>query len=150
MKICSLCDRDLPRSAFSPHANAPDGLQARCKKCCATACRAWNRSPEGRTNRLLRAARERASARGQAFDLDVAWLLPKIEAGVCEATGEPFDFNTSYSSRVWSPSLDRINPLVGYTKNNTQVVAWIYNAAKGVGTHEDVLKLARAICKTTS
>ncbi len=43
------------------------------------------------------------------------------------------------------PSIDRIVPSEGYTDENTQVVVWAYNAAKGIGTSNDVMILARAL-----
>lgn len=45
----------------------------------------------------------------------------------------------------FAPSLDKINPALPYTKENTQVVVWIYNRAKGPNAHEDVLVLANSL-----
>jgi hypothetical protein len=33
----------------------------------------------------------------------------------------------------------------GYTANNVQIVVWLYNRAKGDGTHEDVMQLVEAL-----
>jgi hypothetical protein len=44
-----------------------------------------------------------------------------------------------------SPSLDRIDPRFGYVAGNVHVVVWVYNRAKGDGTHEDVLMLMEAL-----
>jgi hypothetical protein len=85
------------------------------------------------------------------FDLTRAWILEKLEAGVCEITGIPFILEATEEDRKgkfthpFSPSVDRIDSLRGYTKDNCQVVVWIYNRAKGEDDHEDILKLAKAL-----
>lgn len=45
----------------------------------------------------------------------------------------------------WSPSLDRINPKIGYIDGNCRLVTWIYNRAKGSGTDEDVVSFAKGV-----
>jgi len=45
----------------------------------------------------------------------------------------------------FSPSFDRIDNTQGYTRDNVQLVCLIYNTAKNAHTHEDLLKLARAL-----
>ena len=95
-------------------------------------------------------AKNRAAAKGWAFDLTPEWLQPKLEQGLCEATGIPLELSGGEHKgyghfRPWTPSLDRIDPTKGYTTDNVQVVCWIYNQAKGVGTHNDVVRLAEYI-----
>jgi hypothetical protein len=53
--------------------------------------------------------------------------------GFCPITGEPFDFSLVgfNQQNARGPSLDQIIPGKGYTNENTQVVVWWYNAAKG-------------------
>lgn len=60
-------------------------------------------------------------------------------------TGLNFDQNWFGPRRAFTPSLDRKDPALGYTEENSQMVVWIYNAAKGTGTHADVLALAAAL-----
>ena len=53
-------------------------------------------------------------------------------------TGIEFDLSFGKAhARPFGPSLDQIKPGAGYTEENTQVVVWIYNAAKTNGEHED-------------
>lgn len=105
--------------------------------------RAAANTPRIRASRLLSGAKKRSIQLGLEFDLDLEWIAERIERGFCEVTGLPFDLITGRSS--FAPSLDRINPSKGYTKDNVKVVAWAYNAAKGAGTHDDVLRLAQAL-----
>lgn len=104
-------------------------------------------SPWHRAGRLLTWSRSRAARKGLAFDLDREWLEVRLAAGICEVTGLPFDFSPvgNLHCRPFSPSLDRRDSRQGYTKENCQIVVWIYNMAKGEWTHGDVVRLAAAL-----
>jgi len=101
--------------------------------------------------KLYHAAKYRAKKKSLEFDLTKDWILEKLNNGLCEASGIKIEFSEKYSrnrhafSEPFSPSLDKINPKGGYTKENTQIVVWIYNAAKSSFTHNDVLTLAKSI-----
>jgi hypothetical protein len=81
------------------------------------------------------------------------WVLERLLRGVCEVTGLPLKLVYPYSRKgfgtqgAFSPSIDRKDPTKGYTLENSQVVVWLYNAAKSNGTHEDVVTLAEAVCR---
>lgn len=100
-------------------------------------------TPRIRASALVSGARRRADKLKCEFDLDIDWLTPKIEAGQCEVSGIPFVLTSG--RHAFAPSLDRTDPKKGYTKDNTKVVVWTYNAAKGIGTHEQVVTLAEAL-----
>lgn len=96
------------------------------------------------------AAKKRAEFLKIPFDLTGKWVLEKLLAGRCEATGIPFDLydgdrDNSGHRRMFGPSLDQIKPRGGYTKDNVQVVCWCYNAAKSTGTDADVLRMAECL-----
>ena len=93
---------------------------------------------------MVNQARSRAKRTNLPFDLTVDWVLEQLRGGRCAVTGIPFELEIGGRSQ-WGSSLDQIVSGLGYTKSNTQVVCWIYNAAKGTGTHDDVLKLAKAL-----
>ena len=101
-----------------------------------------------RARGLVRGTKQRAKQKGIDHNLTEDWLLERLERGVCEVTGIPFTFTSGEikgGHRSFTPSLDRTDTTKGYTKDNVKVVVWVYNGAKGVGTHEDVMKLARAL-----
>jgi hypothetical protein len=77
-------------------------------------------------------------------ELTVEWILNKLQTGTCEVTSLPFTYSLN-ARNPWSPSLDRIDPNLGYTLDNTRVVLWIYNASKNVFTDADVLLMAQAL-----
>ena len=91
----------------------------------------------------LNAARARSKQRGIPFDLTAADLG---EPTHCAVTGIQLDVTRGmHQGTIFQPSLDRIDPKLGYVKGNVRVVCHGYNLAKHTGTDSDVLKLARAI-----
>lgn len=149
-KLCPRCG--VTKSIFDFHRSKAkkDGHNVLCKVCSKQAALEWRNNPKGRARSLWASARKRSEDKSLAFDLTPEWIQPKLEAGVCEVTGLPLElsgeeFKGYGHFRPWTPSLDRIDPTKGYTTDNVQVVCWIYNQAKGVGTHADVIRLAQAI-----
>ena len=65
-------------------------------------------------------------------------------AGGCEASGIEFDYENRPNS-PWQPSIDRIANDRGYVKDNCQLVCYSYNTLKGIGTHEELLFIAKAL-----
>lgn len=129
---CSRCGLLKARSDFSK-AGWKHTLREICKVCRNADARDWNTarrtSTKSRSSKLLAAARKRAKDRNLPFDLDHDWLLVRLERGMCEATGLSFDLA---ASREWNtPSLDRIDSALGYTKANTRLVLFAVNAACG-------------------
>lgn len=91
-------------------------------------------------------AKCKAKKRGLEFNLTRAFVEVALEKGVCVVTGVKFDVSAvrkKYSA--FAASIDRKNPNMGYTEVNCQMVCWIYNRAKGNGTHEEVVLLAKAV-----
>jgi hypothetical protein len=87
----------------------------------------------------------RARERGLPFDITTGWVLTRLLVGRCEVSGLRFDDAPKQGRGQFIPSIDRRNPEAGYTEANCRLVVWIYNAAKGVGTDEDVMRLAKAL-----
>ena len=106
-------------------------------------------SLKGRTTYMLGNARQRARKGNLIFELDSEWLREKLEKGICEVTGIPFDIQINggkgHNTNSFSPSLERRNNSKGYTKENTEVVCWIYNRAKGAFPIEDLLTMLKAL-----
>jgi hypothetical protein len=77
-------------------------------------------------------------------ELTPEWIMQKLQHGFCEVTNLPFTYGLE-ARNPWSPSLDRIDPKIGYTLENTRVVVWVYNTAKNVFHDEDVMLMAQAL-----
>lgn len=102
------------------------------------------------TRRLFFGSRTRSKIKKIDFDLTQEWILEKIRNGICPVTGIKFYIDAAPSKHggpqfPFAPSLDRIDSSKGYTMENTQVVVWIYNAAKSSFSHSDVLVLAKSL-----
>lgn len=98
--------------------------------------------PHFRANQLWHAAKHRKK---HGVTIDTAWIEQRILRGVCEVSGLPLVMSQS-GREPFSPSLDRIDNSKGYTPENTKLVCWLYNRAKGHWTHEVIMQLAGALC----
>ena len=88
----------------------------------------------GRLIALLGAARKRAQQKGYPFELDIKWVLERYETqnGACCLTGLPFTLEFTPRGKKYhpyNPSLDKIVPAEGYTKQNTRLVCVAVNIA---------------------
>jgi hypothetical protein len=93
-------------------------------------------------------AKNRASAKRLPFDLDRAFLIELWDQneGRCVLTKRPFDLS-AYGGKGQanpnSPSIDRIEPELGYVKGNVRLIIYHLNIAlSGFGT-EEFTKLAK-------
>lgn len=126
LKQREYCARPEVKAARkSTHAKWLD--ENRDRKLASEATRRLDR----RASVLVATVRTRARKRGLEFNLDqfLPELQARIDLGLCEVTGEPFDL--SPGRKFSSPSLDRIDPKKGYTFENTRIVLNLVNAAMG-------------------
>ena len=91
----------------------------------------WRSSPSSRAREMIASSKWAAKKKGIPYDIDRAWLMLKLEAGVCELTGIPFQLEPLDGGRQnpYTASLDRIVPSKGYVKGNVRVILWALNAA---------------------
>lgn len=171
-KICRACNsakgkawsrenRERARGVAMARRHAdPDKMRAARKdyyarnkeKWCGYA-KTWrdtNRSiPEKRARIILTFVRTRSKRLGLEFDISHEFLAKKLIAGVCEVTGMPLSLEDADRGKKkvhpFAPSVDRIDPHLGYTESNVRVVTYMYNIAKGDFSDQDVLLLAKAI-----
>ena len=94
---------------------------------------------------LIHGARTRAKRKGLQFNLTNRWAEVRW-TGRCEWTGIPFDLNPEGpGSRLLSPSVDRLVPKRGYTKDNCRIILFGVNSLKWDGTDADAVRIALAI-----
>ena len=111
----------------------------------------YNNTLKGWSAKAIASAKFRAIRKGLAFDIDIDWYRSILTKNRCQVTGINFDseFWLAGKSTPFSPTIDRKVPDDGYTKDNCQVVCWIYNTAKFSFSHEDVLRMAKALNEET-
>lgn len=160
MKACSKCKQAHSTEMYFKDKSRPDGFCPQCKFCMTERAKArrergqeravqklWRKrvrgNPAFRATRLISDAKKR---RSEGFTLTHEWISEKIAKGYCEVTGIAFDVTgEGVPARPFAPSLDRTDSSLPYTQENTKVVVWIYNRAKGVHDHNAVLEMAKAL-----
>jgi hypothetical protein len=96
---------------------------------------------------LVKSAQARAKKFNLAFDLDESWATARW-TGRCEVSLLPFAEpaqRTGYARRNFFPSIDKIDPIGGYTKDNCRFVIWAVNSLKRDGPDEEMYIIAEAI-----
>lgn len=142
--LCVSCGRGKEEVAFG------SGRAGECNPCAKTRWNAEN-GVKLRAQRLHGNAQKRAKANGwPVLDFDSLWIEEKIRAGFCEVTGIAFDLNTQVSESVhaknpWVPSIDRIDSSRPYSRDNVNIVVYMYNVCKAEFSHEDVVKFCKAV-----
>lgn len=103
------------------------------------------RYTEKRAACMVANARFRAGKRGIPFNLDaedVEAFQKIIDAGACQLSGISFTILSGQTST--SPSLDRIDPALGYVKGNVRVICHALNMALGNWGEVEFRRIATA------
>lgn len=96
---------------------------------------AYSKTIRGRLTTLLYSAKTRADKNNLDYQLDLEWLLSlyQEQEGCCLLTGIKLQFDSHHGGKrhvkPFSPSLDKIDPAKGYTKENTRLVCAFINLA---------------------
>jgi hypothetical protein len=118
-------------------------LEYHCKQ-----CRRKDSSKRNKANRqtdrgwardLVNKARERAKLKGLPCDITVEWILLNTPL-LCPVLGIPLKRNKLAVSDN-SPTLDRINNLLGYIIGNVQIISMKANRAKNNLSFEEIERL---------
>lgn len=128
MKLCYKCKQYKALTDFSKHKNKKGGLKEECKACMSV----YVSSVKGKSSRLFSSCKRRAALSGGSVTITRQWVEDKLEIGVCELTGLPFNFSGrgKFSRQPYAPSIDRKDPQnPDYTPENSRVVLWAINCA---------------------
>jgi|Laugrespbdmm15dd_1035085.scaffolds.fasta_scaffold17549_2 hypothetical protein len=142
--VCSTCARTKDEVSFGA------GRAGECNKC-AKARWSVDNAVKIRAQRLYGNAQKRAKAMGwPAPDFGSLWIEKKINSKFCEVTGIKFDLEAhttgcSHAKNPWVPSIDRIDSSAPYSKENVQLVVYMYNVCKSEFRHADVVNFCRHV-----
>lgn len=109
--------------------------------------RQWRQDNQER--HMVLEARRRSKKRGWDFDLEASdVVIPEV----CPVLGIPLFRGYAEGKRTPgpnSPSLDRVNPILGYVKGNVRVISWKANRIKTDATAQE-LELVLAYVRRVS
>lgn len=161
MKSCTICLIEKPQDDFLRDKSASGGYRNQCKACLrernkgtwATRSKSYNETMrkfrstwKGATTTSLSAAKIRSRQMDlPEVNIDLKYLRDKLEEQnyLCALTGEELVPKGGWSC----PSLDKMNPRLGYTKGNVQWVTKRANLLKGNQTQEELKTLCINILK---
>jgi hypothetical protein len=108
--------------------------------------RKYRATKRGHMATLLSRARRRALASGLCFDIDLDYLMT-LPSDTCPVLGVALAWCAKSKVRAEdSPSLDKIDPALGYVIGNVAWVSWRANRIKNDGTaleHERIAQWIR-------
>jgi len=156
---CGKCNQTLPFSSFYKDKSRPLGICRLCKECDNLLSKKRRLVKAGKTSfaprvklteedrivaKMLQRAKERSLAKNITFKL----TREDIEyTGICPVLGVKLEKGNGRHT-AYSPSLDRINPSVGYVKGNVEVMSAIANSMKSNATPKQLMAFAKWVLKT--
>lgn len=141
-KKCTRCKEEKPADllTFSSHSQTKSGLHPWCRSCHKEYSRIQRETNPFQIT--CSKAKNRAKEKGLPFDIDVTYLA-SIWTGICPVLGIPIEIGKGErKSNYDSASLDKINPLLGYTKGNVIWMSMRANLIKQNATSDEVQKVA--------
>lgn len=112
--------------------------------------RDWKRrtakDPKYRAKRAWSRKKHQCKREGIPFD-----LLPEdfLAPAVCPVLGLPLKMSDGWALADDTPSVDRIDPALGYVRNNIIVVSLLANKIKSSATPEQLLAVAKFYLQLT-
>ncbi len=133
-KTCKKCDRAKPLEMFWKQAKGKQGRRPNCIECES------NLSEDRHRKYLLDKAKNRAKKKNLPFSLTYKdFELPTH----CPLLGKQLRRNVGGRNQWdFSPTLDRIDPELGYVPGNVWVVSSLANQIMSDATPETVLRVA--------
>lgn len=131
--ICKCCGEEKEAREFSEHKQTKTGYDlSRCKECKLEMTRSakyWDNKPIEK--RIYDRTKGRATRKGIPFDLELSDI---ILPSVCPVFGVPF----IYGDHMWTYSIDKLKPELGYIKGNIVIISNRANMLKGSATANEI------------
>lgn len=161
-KICKTCNLQLSLENFNKQSAGLGGVAARCSKCAGKIHKEkkWGIYREGYYSSLMKSLRgrvtvmhasiaHRARCNKVRYELTREWYEIRLAQGICEVTGIPFQLekmaDDARRTNAYSPSVDRIDPKLGYTPQNSRMTILAFNMLKSDATDQQVRMICAAI-----
>ena len=156
-KCCNRCRQYLPFESFAKNNANKDRLSSHCRDCDKISQEKTKRKTvqsrldygrkyqaekrkdfNYRIKMLINSSKQRASKKGIQHDItveDIKQIFPIDNK--CPIFGIDLCFNSSGFIDN-SPTIDKINPNLGYTKDNVQIISWRANRLKSDASIEEL------------
>jgi hypothetical protein len=157
MKECNRCKVTKNLELFDNSKHSKDGKYSICKTCKRESYRVWyeenpnkvkvneeNRNKRRRVNvkeTMFERVRRRCLRTGVEFSIEIDDIIVPTHCPVFGFKLEP----SSKGPAANSPSLDRIDPKLGYIKGNVQVISHLANSMKNNASHDQLVLFAKWI-----
>ncbi|CAE8595177.1 unnamed protein product [Polarella glacialis] len=127
--ICNKCGTLKHSDSFYPRPATSIGIRSYCKECAGDLDRQRRETLRGHVLTLLATARTRSKSANMAFALQLGDLLDMLhlQGGRCIYSGVPLQYRIRHTD--WRMSLERVNNLAGYTKDNCVLIAVEFNTS---------------------
>lgn len=120
---------------FHKHDKCWEGINTVCKECRATVSKtSW--SDKRLTVKILQRTKSRAKLRGLDFNLTEEDIVIPDR---CPILLTPFE----YGSNDTAPSIDRIDPSLGYVRGNIEIISNKANRMKSDATYDELILFAK-------
>lgn len=126
-KLCCFCKQRKSRNEFYKNKRGSGGLDSICKECKAI----LNSRPKRLASRIYNQQKRSSIRRGHPLpNYDILWLAEWLTSRDNFKDMHTKWIESGMESNL-KPSVDRINPLKPYTKDNIQLMTWGENNKKG-------------------
>ncbi len=142
VKFCPVCAEEKDSTSFNRNKSRYDGLQSVCKECQKSRDKTYRK--ENPAQKTLDNIRQRSKKAGVPCDLEIEDI---VKVTICPVFNIKLERSNKGFSQT-SPSVDRIDPKRGYTKDNIQIMSNLANTMKQNATKEQLLQFATWVFKT--
>lgn len=163
MKTCTICGQTKEVTEFLRDKSAQGGYRNQCKECLRernnatyerrkdsynASLRKFRDTVKGATHVSYHAAMRRAKVESLPFDITLEYIRDLFEQqeGLCALSDRPMSPKSGWDS----PSLDKIDPNLGYTVGNVQWLTKRMNTIKGNLTGGEFLEMCRKVVEKSS
>ena len=148
-KRCSKCGTLKSLEEFNKNAGRKDGLRGECRSCQIENQRLYRKANPVmvKTEWMVRGARKRAGEKQLPFSIDHHFVR-SIAPSHCPIFNVPLEWDMQLDGagpHPNSPSLDRIDPTKGYTKDNVWIISYRANTIKSNASHEELKLVTEAV-----
>lgn len=104
----------------------------------------FNQATTAKLRQLLTSAKVRAKEKGCPLDIDIQYVA-SLYVDKCPLLGIDLSWGNSGMAIANSPSLDKIDPRLGYVHGNVWIISHRANTIKSDATPQELLAIANAL-----